>query len=137
MSELGPQIGQDKVMLNADGWPFAMFRLFYRKDAEDTEKDSPHVVLFEAWQIFGWDDADTSTGFLFGDGCLPLDGSEVATEDNRLLSGFIKFDGCMQGHWDYEQLGFHFDNRSDIDELHALLMSIREKCMEIMGERDE
>ena len=125
------QIGADEILRTTDGYAFAMFRMYRRADEEE---GAPYVVLFEAWEIFG---IVPATGrLLFGDGVSPV-GDGNPREDNRLLSGFIKFDGCMQGHWEDEQLGFHFDYPKHIDQLHALLRAIHSKGMEIMWEKDE
>jgi hypothetical protein len=123
------QIGEDVVLRGAGEWPFAMFRMFGEEDEAER-----HSIEFQAWFVRGVH--EPSGALLFGHGFDGLDDT-TPREENRLLSGFIKFDGCMQGHWDDVQFGFHFDYKDDIDELRDILIAIRSKCMGLIGETDE
>lgn len=88
------------------------------------ERHSGYWMDYEAWYAVAWGEAkdtkeytvpafytngrDTKEGFTPG-----------ATERNRYLHGFIKWDGCCQW-WPRDNL-FHFDSPKDADRFGKLM----------------
>lgn len=95
----------------------------------------PHWVNFEGVKIEShWEDDDCSPfdiEFDMGSGSNKNKTFEQAFEQNKLLQGFVRWDGCMEIH----EFNHHWCNRDTFAQ--RVVDMIYDQAKEIMGDRFE
>jgi len=100
----------------------------------ETDDPWPHWVNIEGVEIVSHREGKDGTPYDIeyeGDNQLTYSFEESYSEDNRLLSGFIKWDGCMEIH----DFNHHWCNHDTFAQ--RIVDMIYEQAKEIMGDRFE